>query len=165
MSCSGYFQLSRTNLIDKAQKALYPLLSTIAQFKLPCSKIIKLFEYMIRPIALYNSKNLAHFTQHQIESLKGNKVKLLSYMNNTSYTSKLHQRFWKYILGVKRNCSNLVTLRELGELPLHVHAIISLLSFWHRTSKMPENSLARQALNSHRAMLRILNGLLRSNFE
>ena len=40
MSCSGSFQLSRTNLIDKAQKALCPLLSTIAQFKLPCSKTI-----------------------------------------------------------------------------------------------------------------------------
>ena len=151
MPCSGPFQLSRTNLIDKAQKALYPLtplLSTIAQFKLPSSKTIKLFESMIRPIALYNSENLTHFTQHQIESLKGNKVTLLSYMNNTSYTSKLHQSFLKYILGVKRNCSNLATLGELGELPLHAHAIISLLSFWHRTSQMPENSLARQALNS-----------------
>ena len=72
---------------------------------------------MIRPIALYNSKNLAHFTRHQIESLKGNKVTLLSYMNNTSYTSKLHHRFLKYILGVKRNCNNLATLGELGELP------------------------------------------------
>ena len=103
---------------------------------------------MIRPIALYNSENLAHFTQHQIESLKGNKVTLLSYMSNTTYTSKLHQRFLKYILAVKRNCSNLATLGELGELRLHAHAIISLLSFWHRTAHMPENSLARQALNS-----------------
>ena len=51
MSCSGSFQLSRTNLIDKAQKVLCPL-STIAQFKLPCSKTIKLFGTMIRPIAL-----------------------------------------------------------------------------------------------------------------
>ena len=118
---------------------------------------------MIRPIALYNSENLAHFTQHQIESLKGNKVTLLSYMNNTSYTSKL-RRFLKYILGVKRNRSNLATLGELRELPLHAHGIISLLSFWHRTSQMPDNSLARQALNSHRARLRVLNGLLRSNF-
>ena len=103
MSCSVSFQLSRTNLIDKAQKALcplIPLLSTIAQFKLPCSKTIKLFESMIRPIALYNFENLAHFTQHQIESLKGNKVTLLPYMNNTSYTSKLHQRFLNYITAV-----------------------------------------------------------------
>ena len=51
MSCSGSFQLSRTNLIDKAQKAVCRLLSTTAQFKLPCSKTIKLFESMSRPIA------------------------------------------------------------------------------------------------------------------
>ena len=69
-------------------------------------------------------------------------------MNNTSYTSKLYQRFLKYILGVKRNCSNLTTLGELGELPLHAHGIISLLSFWYRTSQMRENSLAGQALDS-----------------
>ena len=58
MSCNGSFQLSRTNLIDKAEKALFPLLSTIAQFKLPCSKTIKLFESMIRAIALYNAETL-----------------------------------------------------------------------------------------------------------
>ena len=51
---------------------------------------------------------------------------------------------------------------QLGELPLHAHVIISLLSFWHRASQMPENSLARQ--DNHRAMLRIQNGLQRSNF-
>ena len=56
MACSGSFQLSRTNLIDKAQK---PLLSSIAQFKLPCNKAIKLFESMIKPIALYNYEHLA----------------------------------------------------------------------------------------------------------
>ena len=71
-------------------------------------------------------------------------------MNNT-YTSKLHQRFVKYILGVKRNCSNLATLGELGELPLHAHAI------------MVYYGQMFNIIVDHRAMICVLNGLLRSN--
>ena len=71
--CSGSFQTARTNLIEKAQKAVIPLFSMIAQFKLPCAKALKLFGSFIRPIALYNSENLAHLTHHQIDALTQNK--------------------------------------------------------------------------------------------
>ena len=141
LTCGGSFKSARTNLIEKAKKAMSPLLSLLAQFKLPCAQAIKLFESMIKPIALYNVENLAHLTHREIESLKQNKISLLGHMNN-SYTSILHQRFLKFVLGVNRSCTNMATLGELGEFPVQLHGYVALLSFWHRISQMPEEKQA-----------------------
>ena len=101
---------------------------------------------MIKPIALYNAENLAYLTYREIESVKENKISLLDHMNN-SYSSRLHQRFLKFILGVNRSCTNMATLGELGFFPLQMHGIVALLSFWHRISQMPEETLVKQAYN------------------
>ena len=66
---SGTFRTSIVNLMDKARKAMFPLFSTIAQFQLPCSNGINLFNSMIKPICLYNAENLANLSHNQIESL------------------------------------------------------------------------------------------------
>ena len=55
--CSGSFRAARGNLVDKAGKAMFPLLSAITNFHL--SKSIQLFDLLIKPIALYNSENWA----------------------------------------------------------------------------------------------------------
>ena len=146
LSCSGSFRTAQNNLLEKARKAMFPILSVISQFKLPCKKSLNLFHSLIRPIALYNSENLAYLTHHQIDAITRNNTTLTSYMCN-SYTNVVHQKILKYILGVKQNCSNLATLGELGEFPLILHGFISLLSFWHRTTQMPEESLVKQTLN------------------
>ena len=59
----------------------------------------------------------------------------------------LHQKFLKYILGVKRNCSNLATLGELGEFPLQIYGYISLLTFWHRIKFMNLDTLVKKTLD------------------
>ena len=43
----------------------------------------------------------------------------------------------------------MATLGELGEVPLQMNGLISLLSFWHRTSQMSEDTLVKQAYNLH----------------
>ena len=134
-------------LIEKAKKAMFPLWSLLIQFKLPCLEAIKLFESLIRPIALYNAENLAHLTFREIESLRQKKISFLDYLNK-SYSSVLHQRFLKYILGVNRSCTNMAILGELGEFPLQMNGIIALLSFWHRISQMPDDTLVKQAYNT-----------------
>ena len=48
---------------------------------------------------------------------------------------------------MKRNCSNTATLGELGETPIILNGFASLLSYWHRTSIMDEDTLVKQALN------------------
>ena len=125
---------------------MFPLWSLLTQFKLPCSQAIKLFESLIRPIALYNAENLAHLSFREIESIRQNKISLLDHLNN-SYTSILHQRYLKFVLGVNKSCTNMATLGELGEFPLQMNGIIALLSFWHRISQMSEDTLVKQAYN------------------
>ena len=95
---------------------------------------------------LYGSENWAHFTIHQINALKAKQTTLLD-LATTSDIGITHQKFLKFILGVKTNCSNIAVLGELGEYPLYICGIISLLKFWHRTVNLPNNPLVTQALN------------------
>ena len=64
---SGSFRLAKQNLMDKARKAMFPLMSTIAQFHLPVPDSLKLFHAMIRPTALYNSENWGTFSRDIIK--------------------------------------------------------------------------------------------------
>ena len=66
--------------MEKACKVMSPLLSIIPELKIKYKKSLNLFHSFIRPIALYNSENLAHLTHHQIQALEGNKTTLLEYM-------------------------------------------------------------------------------------
>ena len=58
---SGSFRTSVANLMNKARKAMSPLFSTIAQFQLPCSNGIKLFNSLIKPLCLYNAYKKGSF--------------------------------------------------------------------------------------------------------
>ena len=144
--CSGSFRAARGNLMDKAGKAMFPLFSTISNFHLPCAKAIQLFHSLIEPIALYNSENWATFTHHQISSLEQNKTTLFTHMT-TSEPSKVHLKFLKFILGLKRNCSNAATLGEVGEFPLMLRGFVNLLTYWHRVANVQNTTLAKQAFN------------------
>ena len=143
LTSSGSLRTARTNLLEKAQKAMFPLKAMIKQFQ--CKKSLELFHSLIEPISLYNSENLAHLTQHQIKSIVDNKTTLLSYLTS-SYLDTTHHKFLKYVLGVKQNCSNMATLGELGEFPLLLKAFVSMLSFWHRTTRMQDETLVKKAL-------------------
>ena len=66
----GSFRTSVANLMNKARKVMSPLFSTIAQFQLPCSNGINLFNSLIKPRCLYDAEHLAHLSRHQIESLQ-----------------------------------------------------------------------------------------------
>ena len=123
---------------------MFPPWKILVQAKLSCSQAIKLFETLISPIALYNAENVAHLTLREIESIKQNKISFLDLMNK-SYSSVLHQRFLKFILGINKSCTNMATLGELGEFPLQVKGVTALLSFWHRVTQMPDDTLAKQA--------------------
>ena len=144
--CSGTFRRARLNIMEKARKAMTPLLSIIPNFQISCEKSLDLFHSFIRPIASYNSENMTLLTFHQIQAIEENKTTIWDYMKKSDM-SILHQKFLKYILGVKRNCSNLATLGELGEFPLQVHGYISLLTFWHRIKSMNGDTLVKKTLD------------------
>ena len=153
--CSGSFRTARSNLVEKARKALAPISSLVGQFNIPSDKALYLCNAMIRPIVMYNSENLAHLTEHQIDTINGNRNSLLlyadkAYPNSPQQNSQILKflKILKFILGVKKNCSNMATLREIGEIPTIFHGFVSLLSFWHRTRSMDDDTLVKQALNA-----------------
>ena len=143
---SGSFWLAKASLMDKARKAMFPLFSTIPQFQLTCTDAMNLFHSLVKPIALYNAENWAYFSFHQIEKMKRNDCTLLSLITG-SEPDKVFQKFIKFILGVKGSCTNVATLGELGEYPLILHGLSSLLTFWHRISNMHNNTLVKKAVD------------------
>ena len=72
--CSGSFKIARSNLSEKAKKAMFSLKGMINQFQLPCTKSLELFHSLIRPIALYDSENLTHLTHRQTNSVEKNRM-------------------------------------------------------------------------------------------
>ena len=147
ISASNSLNHARSTLMEKARKASFPIQTAIAQFKIPPRKAIKLFQTYIKPIALYNTEVLAQFTHHQINSIETGKTDLITNLTQ-SITDKVQNNFFKYILGVKPNCSNMATLGELGELPLLFHGLTHMLSYWHRLTTINDKCIVRQALNS-----------------
>ena len=146
ITASTSLALARTNLMEKARKACFPLQSAISQFNISCKNAINLYHSYIKPIATYNSEILAQLTKHQIKSIESGRSSLITYLTQST-TDKVHNKFLKFLLGVNRNCSNMATLGEVGELPLLFHGLVQMLSYWHRTFLMDEKTLVKQALN------------------
>ena len=145
ITASGSFRTARSNLMDKANKAMFPLRSTIAQFSIPCKNSLYLFHSLVRPIALYCSEIWNCLTVSQINALEHNGKSLLQVMTSSDI-GIIHQKFLKYVLGVNKSCVNSVIFGELGEHPLMVYGFVSLLKFWHRTANLTTDLLVRQAL-------------------
>ena len=88
----------------------------------------------------------------------------MTYMNS-SESSKVHLRFLKFVLGLKRNCSNSATLGEVGQFPLMLRGFVHLLTYWHRLANLSYLTLAKQAFLTSKWIetVRNLNGLLLLN--
>ena len=109
------FGIARNCLIEKAQKATFPLKALVNQFQLPVKNSVNLFNSLVSPILLYNVENLAHLSRKQIADLEENKKSIMESSINSFNGSQY--KFLKYILGVKTNCSNMATVGEIGNTP------------------------------------------------
>ena len=90
ISCSGSFGMARNCLIEKAQKATFPLKALINQFQLPVKNSVNLFNSLVSPILLYNVENLAHLSRKQIADLEENKKSIMEslmslYINGSQF--------------------------------------------------------------------------------
>ena len=146
ITASGSFQLARDTLTEKAKKALFPVMSLISQFRIPCSRAVEMYQTFIQPIALYNAENLTSMTKNKIEAIRLNKSLWLPLLMDASIET-VQQKAYKYILGVRKSCPKMAVLGELGTTPLLLNGFKSLLKFWHRTMLLPRDTLARKALD------------------
>ena len=142
-------------------KALYPITDTVFKFNLKPSKAIFLFNHLIKPIITYGSEILAPFTKHQLDTLDKDNDMFSEYVLK-SETEKVHTKFCKTTLGLKRNCPTLAVLGELGEFPVTIYMLAAMVKFWHRIATLNDNSLVHLAYNEARMLPEDRNDWLNS---
>ena len=157
----GSFMAAKRILKEKGMKALYPIFDTIFKFNLKPSRAIFLFNHLIKPIITYGSEILAPFTKHQLDTLNKNNEILNEYALK-SEAEKVHIKFCKTNLGLKRNCPTLAVLGELGEVPVTIYMLATMVKFWHRIATLNDNSLVHLAYNEVRMLPEDKNDWLNS---
>ena len=140
---SGKMTHGASTLLDKASKALRPLMRAIANFQLPLDLSIRLFHTLIEPIAMYNVENWSTLTDKQLEKLNADTV--FDFIDK-SPLDILHRKVLKYILGVNKSSPNLAIYGDTGEIPLTIKGFTLLVNFWHHLTNLPDTSLAKLAL-------------------
>ena len=130
-------------LLEKAKKALHPLMCTISKFNIPTKTAIKLFHSFISPVALYSVENWATLTDKKLKNYNGR-----GFFDDTdeSKVDVIHRKLLKYILGVSKSCPNMAIYGETGEIPLSLKGHRLMLNYWHRLTNLPDKCLARKAL-------------------
>ena len=141
---SGSFTPAIQELSDKARKAMMPLYKTVAQFNLPFRLSVKLFHTFVEPIAMYNAENWGCFTDKQIEKCRADPAAIYD-ICMTSHATRLQLKFYKYILGLKKQTSNMATFGEVAYLPLALKTHMTLLKYWYRLKSMSNTTLAKMA--------------------
>lgn len=121
---NGNLQSSAEALAKKALKVMYSIKSyTSSLAGIPAKLSTHLFDSLVRPILTYNcevwymdvyrpyynASNRAKKNKHEIDKL--------SFIEKTS-PEKVHNRFCKYTLGLKKNASNIASRSELGRYPI-----------------------------------------------
>ena len=140
---SGTVTHAMNVLLDKAKKAMRPVMNAIAKFDLPTSTAIKLFSTYVSPIILYNVENWAILSEKNI--LKTDEMQLFN-MTFTSTTDTLHRKFLRYVLGLNNSTPNLALYGETGEIPLSLKGYRLMINYWKRLTTLPDQSLAKKAL-------------------
>ena len=152
ISSNGTFTLAREELKNKGLKALFSMWRSISPGKIPpLTLATKLFDSLVKPILIYNSdvwcsEIPATMQRHIVKGkLREHEDK---YINESPF-EKVHVKFCKMILGVKKHTSNIACRAEMGRFPLHLEMYVSMIKYWLRLNKTPRDRLTADALNDN----------------
>lgn len=118
---NGSFTDAKSKLVEQAEKALFVVYTKIRNLNLPIDIQLKLFDFMIAPILLYGSEIWG--------------------FENTNSIEKVHLKFCKRILNVRKSTPNFMVYGELGRFPLDIDIKLRMVSFYSRLLKN-ENKLS-----------------------
>ena len=127
MSNTGSFVKAVDVMYKKALKALFSVYSSLdvrADLKsIPI--FLKLFDSLVKPVLLYGSE------------IWGSSI-----ISGNNPINKFTNKFYRTLLGVPRNTSNVGIHAELGRFPIHVNAHQSMVRYWFRLITLPMDRLA-----------------------
>ena len=109
---NGKFFQAQKYLSDQASKALFALSKIFDSRMLCIEDKIKLFDALVQPILMYGCKIWGFHKANDIE--------------------KVHLKFLKQILGVRRQTCNIAVYGEVGRVPLYVLRKVRILKYWYK---------------------------------
>ena len=108
---NGAFNQAQRVLSDQANKALFCMLKSLNRFvNLSPKMMMEIFDKLITPILCYGSEVWGFNTGLDIE--------------------RLHLKFCKQVLGVKRCTQNDFVYGELGRVPMSITRKINMIKYW-----------------------------------
>ena len=116
VTSNGNFSQAQKHLSEQASKALYSLGHIFDGNELCVSDKLKLFDSLVLPILNYGCEIWSFAKSQDVE--------------------KIHLKFLKQILCVRRQTSNLAVYGELGRVPLNVLHKIKVLKYWFKVLSM-----------------------------
>ena len=129
LSASGSFTAAMENLSDRAKKAYFAIRKVLNKLNFEPKFSLKIFGSLIKPILTYNCEIRTQLNSRQIKMLCKDNNGTFVYEKFLSVTDKQHLRFCKNILGVKKSCSNLAVLGDLGRTPITLFCLRQSLLF------------------------------------
>lgn len=132
ISSNGKFYQAQKHLSEQASKALFALRKLFDSNVLCIKDKLKLFDSLVQPILMYGSEIWGFHKADDIE--------------------KVHVKFLKQILGVRRQTNNIAVYGELGRFPLFVLRKIRILKYWFKV-------LTSQGSLLHKVYIQQLNEL------
>ena len=148
---NGNLGHSTVELVKRAKKALFSIKTYSKSLtNLPPKVACNLFDSLVKPIMIYNAEITYLDTYLSFHRAKkrakntGREVDSLSFIDK-SPIEKVHIAFCKYILGVKKNASNLAARCELGRLPVESCIKTQTLLYLNRFNRNDLNPLLLEA--------------------
>ena len=107
---NGNFHKCKKHLYDQANKAMFSLLRKCRRHSLAIDMCIELFDKTVSPILLYGCEVWGY--------------------ENVDMLERLHLKFCKYVLNIKKCTPNYMVYGELGRYPLSVSIGARMVKYW-----------------------------------
>ena len=154
----GNFKRATQELTTKGLKVLFYLKSCFSNFhSMPVTLSCKLFDTLIRPVLLYNSEIWFMENHHStIRSLRRSEqhntfCDTISIEDKFSF-EKVHNRYCKSVLGLKKTACNISAKTELGRLPLSSFIKVQSLLYFLRLDLDKVNPLLKEAFELNKEL-------------
>ena len=120
---NGNWYRSQKFIAQHASFALHNLFCLLKTVELPISQKCKLFDSLVGSILNFGSEIWG--------------------MHDATDVERIHTKFLRYVLGVKKSTNLAALYGELGRVPLSVFRKVIMLKYWIKILKQPDSSLVK----------------------
>ena len=140
-------------MTKKGLKVLFALRSRFVNFQsIPITLSCKLFDILVRPVLLHNSEiwfmdDYLYIFRVLNRWNKNNTFCDTPYLEEKFQYEKIHNKFCKSALGLKKTASNIAAKSALGRFPLDSFIKIQVMMYFNRINLNDINPLVKEAFN------------------